>query len=145
MSDAIFHDGLLKDYYLVDRPGTFIVPVRATVKEPYMEDEYPRYLIPLRVISSEGLVKILEILNEFPRIPYNMASQYMQTGAIFMNEGIEEIDLPVKGERVIATFDYDNNNILRCKNIELLPREELETVKIENLTKFRKILNDLIH
>lgn len=144
MSKAIFHLKLLSNYQIVNIPGVYLAAVAYTITDNNLIlDDYPRYLIPLRVITSEGLNKIVQLLkDESKRISFETVRNHFMTGAIWFKDIIEE-DLPVKGERVLATFDMKDDKLL-CTNIELLPRKELEYVDINNLILFRKTLTSLL-
>jgi len=145
MSNAIFHSGLLKNYQLVTKPGVYMVRVGYTVTEnSLINDDYPRYLVPLRVTTPEGLQNILDLLNASPVVPFDVVKSNFLYGAIF-SEHITETDLPVKGDLILASFDYDENSSkLICINVEQLPREELEFIKAEELLNFQSKLVNLI-
>lgn len=141
MDNSIFHIDLLKRYQLLTKPGTYIVSAAYTVTDKnYIADEYPRYLIPLRVVTGVGLEKILKVLdNGRKRVLFNQVCDCFLTGALWDNDEIEH-DLPIKGEKLKATFDYVKGKLL-CTHIELLPREELDFVDIDALNDFK---NDIL-
>lgn len=146
MSNAIFHKGLLKQYQIITKPGTHIVSVACNITKDnfYDNDAYPRYLIPLRVITPINLQKVLTFLEHMPKVPYGTVSSCFMTGALFINEDdYMTIELPFKGEQVMATFDYVDD-VLRCTQIELLPREELEYVNILDFGKFERSIINLL-
>ena len=150
MSQATFKLNLLQNYQLVTKPGTYYVSVAYTVTESnlYM-DEHPRYIVPLRAITSASLVELLKILEHLPEIPFSDIKHLFLSGALWYGDGmtIDEGDLPIKGEKVLATFDYverDTGKQLLCTHIELLPREELDYVDIYSLDNFLCTLNTLL-
>lgn len=153
MSEPQFHFKLLSNYQLVTKPGTYYVSVAYDVHEGHLIlDEYPRYIVPLRAITGEGLVQIMEALNVATGglVPYSSIRHCFLSGAMFCNEGdlLSDIELPIKGEKVIADFDYveiDGEKKLLCKHIKLLPREELDYVDIDKLDQFRSAINNLIN
>ena len=136
MGNAIFHSDLLRNYQVLDRPGTFIVTVAADVTSisVYVKDDYPRYIIPLRVIRGDDLIKLVRILNEHKVVPFASIKRYFMSGAIFADD-IEEEDLPVKGEKVIATFEYKDNKLL-CTHLKLIDRVDLDFVDVDALDEF---------
>jgi hypothetical protein len=150
MSEPMFHIGLLSNYQLVTKPGTYYVSVAYTVTESNLIlDEHSRYLVPLRAITSTNLLVLLEVLKDNPEVPFRALNNVFLTGALWYGDGsnIDVRDLPVKGEKVLATFDYDeteNGKLLRCKHIELLPREELDYVDTSQLDEFLRTINNLI-
>ena len=144
MSDAIFHLGLLRNYQLISKPGVYLVPVSYTVTDNNLIlDEYPRYIVPLRVIDGKNLLKITQILKEETSIiPFDAVKKFFLSGALWATE-VDIDELPTKGEKVLATFDEKDGRLL-CTNIELLPREELDYVNVDNLLEFRKTLLNLM-
>jgi hypothetical protein len=143
-NEPIFHLGLLQNYQVIERPGTFIVSVASNITDAnlYTKDDYPRYIIPLRVITSENLVKITSTLKESDEIPFNSVKHLFLSGAIFDDDNISVSELPGKGEKIVATFEYskeDKSKIL-CTNLKLIDREELFYVNLINLSDFyRKV------
>lgn len=137
MSSAVFHSKLLRNYQLVTKPGVYMVRVGYTVTEANLiEDDYPRILVPLRVTTSEGLNSIIEILDKTPVVPFDEVKQYFMTGAIFVDQ-LDLSNLPVKGDLILASFDYDESlSKLICNSLSQLPREELEYIKAEEMLGF---------
>jgi len=144
-NEPIFHLDLLKNYQVVDRPGTFIVSVAYDVTENslYTKDDYPRYLIPLRVIRSSDLPKLVKFVKSHGVVPYRLVRHYFITGAIFENDGVDVNDLPTKGEKVVATFDYVDN-VLRCTHIKLIDRDELEYVNFSAIDDLYALAEKLL-
>lgn len=145
MSSAIFHSKLLRNYQLVSKPGVYMVRVGYSVTEAnIIEDEYPRLLVPLRVTTTEGLEKIISLLNDTPMVPFDDVKSYFLTGAIFL-ENIDTSNLPVKGDLILASFDYDESSgKLVCNSLTQLPREELEYVKADELLAFHAKMIQLL-
>jgi hypothetical protein len=152
MNDAQFHIKLLSNYQLVTKPGTYYVSVAYTVREiNLIQDERPRYLVPLRAITTDGLTEIVEKLKDAKNglIPFSEIRHVFLNGALWYGEGdtYDESDLPIKAEKVLAHFDYvelDSGTKLLCTNIELLPREELEYIDPDQFDLFRQTINNLI-
>lgn len=144
MSKAIFHLNLLKNYQLVNVPGTYYVTVAYTVNDNHLIlDGHPRYLVPLRAITPIGLEKVLKIVkDEKTVVSFDKVSSHFMRGALWVNKVLEE-ELPIKGERVLASFDLVEGKLV-CTHIELLPREDLDYVDINSLTEFRQLLTNLI-
>lgn len=137
MSNAIFHRDLLKNYQVLDRPGTFVVSVAYDVTDAslFTQDDYPRYLIPLRVITGENLIKILRVLDEHAEVPFNIVKKFFMTGAIFDNGEIDNSLLPIKGEKVVATFE-EKDGTLYCTHLKMIDREELFYVNLSKVISF---------
>jgi hypothetical protein len=89
MSEAQFHLKLLSNYQLVTKPGTYYVSVAYTVREiNLIQDEHPRYLIPLRAITTEGLAEIVEMLKTADNglIPFSELKHVFLAGALWYGE-----------------------------------------------------------
>jgi hypothetical protein len=52
--------------------------------------------------------------------------------------------LPVKGEKVIVTFDYVDD-IMRCTSLSLIPREDLNTFDLNAYSQSRKLFKNLLN
>lgn len=144
MSTPIFHIGLLRNYQVVNVPGVYLVSVSSTVTiDNLIADEHPRFLVPLRVTTGEGISKLMNILDLVEQVPFGMVRDCFLTGAIFENEGISLDTLPVKGEKVLATFDMKEDKLV-CSHIELLPREELEFIDVDKINNFRNKLKTIL-
>ena len=137
MSNAIFHSKLLKNYQLVTKPGVYMVRVSYSVTEANLiNDDYPRILVPLRVTTPEGLQTIIDLLNTSSVVPFDSVKHCFLTGAIFL-ENVDLNNLPVKGDLILASFEYDESSSkLICNNLSQLPREELEYIKAEEMLGF---------
>jgi len=131
VSSSVFHIELLKNYQVIDRPGTFLVSVAHDITENnlYLEDDHPRYLISLRVIRAEELPNLVKYLKREGTVPFIFVRKYFLTGAIFDNGDIAIEDLPIKGEKVLATFDYVKET-LQCTHIKLIDRDDLKYVNL---------------
>ena len=144
MSDAKFHIDLLRNYQVLDRPGTFIVTVAADITPDslYVKDSYPRYIVPLRVIRGDDLIKLVRILNDYKVVPFAAVRKYFMSGAIF-EEDVDESELPVKGEKVIATFENKDNKLL-CTHLKLIDRKDLDFVNVDAMNEFYKSIEKFL-
>jgi hypothetical protein len=145
MGQPIFHLGLLDKYQLVFEPGTYKVKAAVTVTEEFLVfDEHPRYLVPLRVISANKLQLLLQdVPKEDMKIPFSRVAHYFSKGAIWESDVLNEDDLPIKGEELLCTFDEIDGDLL-CTRVELLPRRELEYLNLNNISKVRQLLANLL-
>ncbi len=144
MSNSIFHLNLLKNYQLVTIPGVYTATVSYTITDKNLIlDDYPRYLVPLKIITANKLEQLLRVMiNETKKVSFSSVSKYFITGALWFEDITEEL-LPIKGEKVLATFD-NKDGVLLCTHIELLPKEELDYIDINKLDLFRKTLTKLL-
>lgn len=151
MGEPVFHSKLLSHYQLVTKPGTYYVSTAYSVNDNhlFMGDDYPRYIVPLRAITGDGLNSIITALSKVANdsVPFFEIRHLFLSGAIFLREDFDEKTLPMKGEKLLATFDYverEEGKRLLCTGIELLPREELDYVDIDKLDQFRLTITNLI-
>lgn len=144
MSEPIFKLDLLEKYQLIDGPGTHIVAVSNTVTDKQLvSDNYPRYLVNLRVITLSNLELLVKFMCDKQSIFFKDVSKYFMTGALFKDD-INKEDLPVKGEKIVATFDYVNN-VLRCTNIELISRKTLPKIDLKYFDTLKSKLFNILN
>jgi len=127
MSDLRFDIKHIDKYAIVSEPCTAIVRCNSTpdFNKPYIEDGYDRWIISLKVVTEENL-KILKAVSETGTVVhYSQISHLLLNGAIWKNQIWEDTQLPVKGENVIATFDYVDGAIM-CTAITVIPKVNLE-------------------
>lgn len=150
MQEINFNKQLLSNYQVVSSPGVYVVRVANTVTENnlYVQDQYPRYLVSLRVLSNTDLEDVIKLFELTNTVPYNNFGKYLLVGSIFMGKFTGE--LPVKGDRILAYFDYldpnhmeSGNKKLVCKNLELMDREDLPYVTPEQLSNISKLIMQL--
>jgi len=142
MSEAIFKLDHLRHYQVINGPCSAIVRVGADVR--YLTaDNNPRYLVNLNVILKESVDKIINRIGSQEQVNFNFVKDLFISGAIFKDKISSIEELPIKGERVIATFDYIEN-VMRCTHISTLPREQLKFVDLERLNKTQKLFAEII-
>jgi hypothetical protein len=143
MSDAIFKLEHLKNYQIVEKPGSALVRVSSDVK-CLIEGNHPRYLVNLSVIRKDDLDKIVKRVGN-KTVNFDYVKDLFITGSIFKDNIKNSIELPIKGEKVIVTFN-NVNGILRCTHISTIPRDNLKMVDLErlNLTQelFAEVMSD---
>jgi hypothetical protein len=136
----------LKHYLILEGPCTARVRVssKVTIKNLWDEGEAnERYLVPLRVGIQEKLIEAAEeIENGF--VTYHDLQGCFVTGAIFTNSIDSLKELPVKGEEVLATFDYVDD-ILRCVSLTLLPRIKLKVFDPDGYNKTKSLFDKIIN
>lgn len=127
---------------MVDHPGTFKVKVAADISPDslFTEDDYPRYIVPLRVIRADKLPALLDRIKNTISVPFTFVSRYFMSGAIFADD-VDEHDLPIKGEEVIATFEEKDGELL-VTHISLIPRNELDYVNMEAINELYNLLKN---
>ncbi len=132
----------LENIQEVTEPCTVVVRVAVSPKL-YTGDEYPRYLMLLRVAIPSSIESIYDLFQSSTKpLQFDHIRSFLFTGAIF--EGSVKVDeLPVRGEKVIATFDYVSGE-LKCTSITVIPRKKLpylDVTKRSGLAAVRKTLN----
>jgi len=144
MNNAIFHKDLLKHYQVLDREGTFIVSVAYDVTENslFVGDDYPRFLISLRVIRIEDLPLLINIVKD-RAVPFHQIKKFFLTGAIFDNGEIDITELPTKGEKVVATFEQKEEKLL-CTHIKLIDRDDLMYVNFSVIDELFNLAEEFL-
>ncbi|MCK5788680.1 MAG: hypothetical protein KAH32_06765 [Chlamydiia bacterium] len=121
----IFKLSDLDGYAIIDEPCTVIVKCNSTLEpEKYISGEHARWLVNIKAISKYNLDLLKEGIKDMT-LSYTDVGHLLMVGAIWHTQIVKVSELPVKGERLIATFDYVDD-ILRCTNITLIPRTEPE-------------------
>lgn len=129
-------------YAVIDEPGTFKVRVRATVTKAMFITN--RWLVPLRVLTSDGLETLKTAYTK--DVLYKDISGVFMSGALWKSQVMDKVDLPVKGEELIATFDYVNG-IIMCTGLTQIPRKKLPlflsaTFIADTLGEFEQLIKD---
>jgi len=135
----------LANYQVVEKPGVYKVKVRYNINENhlYEEDSFPRYLVGLLASTKEDLMFASSLLEDRICINYTELSNKFMTGVIWENSVENISDLPVKGETVIATFDYVESRLV-CTGIVQIPRIELKRFDISNYNKSIQLIKKMI-
>jgi hypothetical protein len=82
------------------------------------------------------------LLKEHGKIPFAALKRFFMTAALFINDGIDPADLPVKGEEVIATFEYVDEKLL-ATHLSLIPREELDYLNVDAMDTMYELIKKL--
>lgn len=146
-SRAIFKLDHLKHYCIIDGPCTVKVRVGANVTESNKMDiglSTERYLVPLRVGFEDKLKYLAKSLADGRIVPFKDVSLYFFTGAIFSNSIDDILTLPIKGEEIIATFDYIEDGRLMCTSLSLIPRIQLKMFDPTVYNKTKSLFNKII-
>lgn len=143
-TDAIFHKKLLQHYAVINKVGTYEVTV-ANSNNIYIEDgSKSRYLLNLRAGTLDNLIKATKILGSRQFCPFSEVQDCFLTGTVWENNLKEVKDLPIKGEKVLATFTEENPDEYLCTAIGLLPRENLELFDLLEYSKETKEFYNLL-
>jgi hypothetical protein len=145
MIKSKFSKKTLKNYEIIKEPGTHIVQVSNTVKPEYLIEDgsKSRYIINLRVGTIEGFKKCLEIFGDKEEIEIKEINNCFLSGVIWSNN-LEDLNLlPVKGENVIASFDYLDDKLV-CTSINLIPRKQLDKFELNEMCETRNLFKQLL-
>lgn len=145
MSGAILKKEHLRNYKVINKPGTFMVKVANTVKPEYLYEDgsKSRFIVNLRCATLDGFEECLQLMGTNETVPFERVNKCFMSGALWESD-IEDITvLPIKGEEVIATFDYVDE-ILRCTALTLVPRKELQDFDLNAHCKSRKLFLKLL-
>jgi hypothetical protein len=145
IQEYLFKKENLKTFNILEEPGTYFVKVNNNINQShfYDEDEHPRYLVSLKLIHKDDIEKCLKLFGNHEQIPFKHIRPYLLTGVIWEDQILHGIDLPIKNEEVIATFNFIDDKI-KCTSLTLIPRKELNLLELEQVCKSRKLLNDLL-
>jgi len=136
----------LDKYAIIEEPGTLLIKNNSILDYTnlYEEDEHPRWLLNLKAISRDNLEEIKKMCKNNQVVYYWQISHLLTVGAIWKDQVLDELDLPVKGEYVIASFDYVKDRLL-CTNITIIPKvqPELYNPSTEVLKELQE-LDDII-
>lgn len=143
--ESVFKKSNLNFYSIIDEPGTYMIKVAGRVtNNQYINDGgHSRYLVNLRAASLDSLEECLDIMGDEDTISFREVGHCFITGAIWENDVQSKLELPTKGETVIASFDYVDG-IMRCTSITLIPRKRLQTFDVEAYNKSKNLLKNLI-
>lgn len=148
MGETRFSINHIDGYSVIDEPCTIVAKVTYSVKyrNIYRHDGHNRWIIPLRVVSKDNL-EAIKTMTEIGDVFYSDVSKLLVSGALWENQIKSDEDMPTKGERVIATFEYVDH-ILRCTNITLIPRKQpkiflSEVYLAELFLEFDELIDDI--
>ena len=88
----------------------------------YDGDGHPRWILNLKAVWVKNLEYIEKMARARELLTYKEVSYYLMSGSIWEEQVESANEMPVKGEELVATFDYVDN-ILRCTYITLVKRE----------------------
>ena len=140
MKDNLLFDiNHLSNYAIVKEPCTIIVKCNSKLdfNNLYTADGYFRWLVNLKAISSKNLKYVKKMTSLKIDLDYNFIGPLLMTGAIWERQANNPMDLPTKGEDVIATFDYVEDKLM-CIGITIIPR-----IKPELFTPYADILKEI--
>jgi hypothetical protein len=145
-NNAIFKLRHLKNYDVIEGPCTAMVKVANDVKPEYLIEDgtKSRYLVNLRVGEKASIEEAMEVLGDRSMCAFSEVSKYFLTGVIWEQSIEDLLLLPKKGEYVIASFDYDDNEILRCVSITTIPRKKLEKFDLDAYNYGKKQLAHIL-
>jgi len=137
----------LDRYAIIEKPCTIIVKnnTKLDFKKLYDEDgDNPRWLISIKAITKGNLNLLKQLSKENVRMTYQDMGHLLIKGAIWPEQANSPMELPVKGEEIIATFDYVED-VLRCTGITVIPRvqPDLYIHSVETIDEINK-LEDII-
>jgi len=125
----------LKKFKYIDGPCTAVVQCLATVDETMLsgKGDSKRYYVPLRVFKSEDIDEITDIISDYNGDKFNIEDIYpfIISGVIWKNSISDTLNLPIKGEELIANFDYNEEGELICTNIVPIAKVKLKKFNLE--------------
>lgn len=132
----------LNKFKYIEEECTAEVTCMATVDETFLhgKEGSKRYFIPLRVLDANRLDELMDILDDVEGDYIDMEELYPFTlsGTIWESSLLDTINLPIKGEKVLATFEYDENEDLRCVGIVPLAKVKPKSFNLDKFNYNRK-------
>jgi hypothetical protein len=133
----------LNKFKYIEGACTAVVQCMATVDELMLsgKDDNMRYYVPLRVFRAEDIDKITDTVNvdnDDDKFEIEDIYPFVVSGVIWKNSINDTINLPIKGEKVLANFEYDENEKLVCTNIVPITKIRLKTFNLEKFTYNKK-------
>jgi hypothetical protein len=124
----------LNKFKIIEEPCTAVVQCMATVDDSFLSKNKKSYFIPLRAISIDEYDNLIDVLSEEEEEDIDITKLYpfMLTGTLWKDKVLSKLDLPVKGENLIATFEEEDLDGLKCTGIVTLGKAKLKKF---NLTK----------
>lgn len=145
MTKAVFNRNLLNHYKVIESPGTYIVTVANTVLPKHLiEDSNPRYIVNLRANTESNLIRCVDTLGLREECYWDEINKNFIPGVIWENDIEDLINLPTKGEKVIATYDIGDTGVMRCNSITLIPRKSLKSFNPNSYSTTNKLIQDLM-
>jgi hypothetical protein len=139
----------LDRYCIVDKPCTIIVKNNSKLdfNKLYSENNNPRWILNLKVIAKANINLLIELDRQKKPVTYYDMGHLLMTGVIWEEQVKGPVDLPSKGEELIAVFDYVDE-VLRCTNITLIPRFQPElylhsSAMLNEINEFEKIIKNM--
>lgn len=133
----------LNKFDVIEREGATELKSMVTVNDSFLQgDDNERYFVPLKALKSELYEDLVNLLNETSSedIDIEELYPYIHSGIIWANKVTNKYDLPVKGEKVIATFEEGDSGDLRCSGIVMIGKFKSNKFNLyESLYKIRDI------
>jgi hypothetical protein len=110
-------------FSVITEECTAIVQSMQTIDNRFfIADNNPRYIVPLRAFTIENKESIDTLLNETDDdfIEIELLYPFLLSGILWEDKVLDKLDLPVKGENLIATFTYSGLDELKCDGLVTL-------------------------
>jgi len=135
MERAVLTKKALRNFFIIDKPGTTTLPCSATTRLEHriVTPNSIYYNVYLRAITKHNFNIVLSILDEHPIISFTDVSNYFLNGVIFQSQLKEGYKLPTKGEKVIVTFYINDLGYFKVNSIELIPRTFYHRISDEEI------------
>jgi len=110
---------LAKFSIITDECTAIVQSLQTVDRRLLVDDGNPRYLVPLRAIAIENKEIIDQLLleDDSEHIDIELVQPFFLTGVLWADKILTPLDLPVKGENLIATFAYGDLDELRCEGL----------------------------
>lgn len=123
---------------IVDEPGTYKVKVMSNTSMTTVGKDNPRYLVNLRACKTKDINYLANRLFTEGEVEFSDIDVKFFVGALWLDQIDRTSDLPIKGEDVLATFDYVEDEIM-CTRIEPVYRKEYELLNTDAIRKMHRV------
>jgi len=117
-------------YAIIDGPCTAAVRCVSSLDYEgglYTEDGYNRWIANLGAVKKKSLEEIEKLYYAYKKegrvLYYDQIGHLLMSGAIWENQIFSRVDLPVKGEMIIAVFGLVDD-VVKCTNISTIPKSK---------------------
>lgn len=126
----------LNKFKIIEGPCTAIVQCMATVDDSFRSKNKKSYFVPLRAIDINVYDNLVDVLSEDDEesVEITKLYEFMLTGTLWADKVLSTLDLPVKGENLIATFEENELDELVCVGLVTLGKTNLKKFNLLKAT-----------
>ena len=139
--ELLFRKDWLKDYIVIDEPGTYEVVTTSAPNfydpEMYGEEGNPRYIVNVKAVTPANLSKLAEVLTGQEFVKISQTNGLFMNGNVWINEDGEAPVLPGKRELIKVNVNFVTNRageeVLGITDITVLPTKKGKKINMNAL------------